>query len=110
MKRYFLTRVAGVLLISLSLYWAWLDIHNWMDGAVEGWHTAQRVFIRFGCGFSSGLLCLFFPEVKLQMFKYGNSGNPSKRQHFSSRLQPKSKDEYDESEVVELDSDRRPGK
>ena len=107
MKLRSLVRALGVLLICLSLYWVWLDIHDWMDGAASGWHTVQRVFVRFGSGFAGGLLCLFFPEVKLQMFRYGNSSSTSKRRRFSSRLQPKSKYDYDESEVIELDSERR---
>jgi len=102
-----LVRLLGVLLICLSLFWVGLDIRDWMGGVASGWETAQRVFVRFGSGFAGGLLCLFFPEVKLQMFRYGNSSSTSKRRRFSSRLQPKSKYEYDESEVIELDSERR---
>lgn len=104
-----LIRTLGVLLIGLSLYWIWLDLQDWFGGEVGLWSTAQRVFIRLGSGFAGGVLCLFFPDVKLEMFKYGKSPNPEKRSRFARRLEGKSKYDYDEDDVIELDSDNRSG-
>ena len=54
-------------------------------------------------------MCLFFPEVKLEIFKYGSAVKTSKCRSFSKRLEGKSEYEYDDNEVIELDSDSAAG-
>ena len=113
MKRRRVIRALGVLIIIVSLYLIWIDFQEWRTGAAGNWETFLSIFVRVGAGIGLGLMFIFLSPRKMSnfgLFSLEKVARPSSRRSFKSRLQPKSKYEYDESEVIELDSDRRSGK